>query len=721
MNEPPPSSIGDRHGRIVTFYSYKGGTGRSMALANVAWLLASNDQRVLVIDWDLEAPGLHRYFAPFLPDPNLTSSPGVIDMVWDVVDAADSEGGDDPPSRLSKIEIEIFRYVVSLRGRFAGRGRLDFLPAGRQGPGYAERVHGFDWSIFYEEYAGREVLARLRERLRGQYDFVLIDSRTGVSDTAGISTVEFPDDLVTCFTLNQQSVLGAHAAAQSARDQRLSGWKSGEPGARPPLRIFPVPCRIDAAEKVRLERGRSIAHELFGPFLDHLDARERGAYWGAVELPYQAFFAYEELLAVFADRSEQVLSLLASYQRLTSYLTNGRISGLGPLDDELREAVMRDFHGRRVSEPERPDEPFVDRMNRLQVRERLRVMSAAWQAAGRPGSELPGGDLLDYLSQGLAPESGPDERRFLDAARRARLRARALRYGGLLGFAIALAVLVALLKRSEAESARKLQEAQLLAARAVTATQQSQEALSESKLLAEQLRARLATFASEVTTLSVLDDAALRDANQSLPRLTEEEKAIRTELEALERRANELRQAEIASLVTELAARLSQASASLSDARKRLSTGAPPDAGVPDGAVDSDAATKEWRLGYAAMQANKLPEAEAHYRKSLELDRKNVAAQNSLGVVAMSKGDASTAAEAFEKAIAMDTDYWAPHFNLGLLAKRRGDLGTARQHFVEALQRRPNDPGITAQLDEIDANLRVQQAPPTGKGGFKKF
>lgn len=52
-------------GRIITFYSYKGGTGRSMALANVAWILASQGERVLTIDWDLEAPGLHRYFHPF--------------------------------------------------------------------------------------------------------------------------------------------------------------------------------------------------------------------------------------------------------------------------------------------------------------------------------------------------------------------------------------------------------------------------------------------------------------------------------------------------------------------------------------------------------------------------------------------------------------------------------------------------------------------------------
>src|SRR5215510_4858347 len=74
--------------RIITFYSYKGGTGRTMALANVAWILASNGLRVLVIDWDLEAPGLHRYLSPFLEDKELTSSPGLIDFLVDFATAA---------------------------------------------------------------------------------------------------------------------------------------------------------------------------------------------------------------------------------------------------------------------------------------------------------------------------------------------------------------------------------------------------------------------------------------------------------------------------------------------------------------------------------------------------------------------------------------------------------------------------------------------------------
>ncbi|HYJ84655.1 MAG TPA: AAA family ATPase, partial [Pyrinomonadaceae bacterium] len=68
-------------GKIITFYSYKGGTGRSMMMANVAWILASSGKKVLVIDWDLEAPGLHRYFYPFLADKDSSFSDGVINFV----------------------------------------------------------------------------------------------------------------------------------------------------------------------------------------------------------------------------------------------------------------------------------------------------------------------------------------------------------------------------------------------------------------------------------------------------------------------------------------------------------------------------------------------------------------------------------------------------------------------------------------------------------------
>src|SRR5436189_94654 len=68
-------------GTIATFYSYKGGVGRSMALANAAVLLARAGRRVLVVDFDLEAPGIEQYFWYFESE---SAAPGVLDLLADL-------------------------------------------------------------------------------------------------------------------------------------------------------------------------------------------------------------------------------------------------------------------------------------------------------------------------------------------------------------------------------------------------------------------------------------------------------------------------------------------------------------------------------------------------------------------------------------------------------------------------------------------------------------
>ena len=114
-------------GQIVTFYSYKGGTGRTMALANVSWILASNGKRVLTVDWDLESPGLHKFFHPFLDESTVSATPGVIDIINDYAVAAL-----DPGHRSDGWHLEYARaeqHAVSLEWSFPGNGRLDFLSA----------------------------------------------------------------------------------------------------------------------------------------------------------------------------------------------------------------------------------------------------------------------------------------------------------------------------------------------------------------------------------------------------------------------------------------------------------------------------------------------------------------------------------------------------------------------------------------------------------------
>src|SRR4051794_21190523 len=80
-----------------------------------------------------------------------------------------------------------------------------------------------------------------------EYDYILIDSRTGVSDSAGICTVQMPDELVVCFTFNVQSIEGAAAVATSAFVQRRK--RDGTAG----LRVWPVPMRVETSEKQKLD------------------------------------------------------------------------------------------------------------------------------------------------------------------------------------------------------------------------------------------------------------------------------------------------------------------------------------------------------------------------------------------------------------------------------------------------------------------------------------
>ena len=204
-----------RQRKFVTFYSFKGGAGRSMALANVAWILAATGFRVLTIDWDLEAPGLHRYFRPFLRDTELVGSKGLIDLLWEYSDLMLSPK-DTWPSDLEdpKIFADPYRYIIPLEWPLAGgTGCVHFLSAGLQDAGYGSRVRDFDWRAFYERLGGSAFIDTFRERLK--YDFILIDSRTGIADTSGICTLQLPDQVVVCFTYNRQSIKGAEAVAHS--------------------------------------------------------------------------------------------------------------------------------------------------------------------------------------------------------------------------------------------------------------------------------------------------------------------------------------------------------------------------------------------------------------------------------------------------------------------------------------------------------------------------
>src|SRR5688572_25125426 len=201
-------------GRVVTFYSYKGGTGRTMALANVAWILAANGKRVLVVDWDLESPGLHRFFGPFVDQTAFATTGGVIDLVREYEWATARAERRSPDWWAEFARVHTYAFGLNWP-EFPDGGCLDFLAAGRQDRNYVELLASLNWDDFYSKLGGGEFFDALRADMKRHYDYTLIDSRTGLSDIADVCTIHLPDVLVVCFTLSEQ---GLDGAAQVARE-----------------------------------------------------------------------------------------------------------------------------------------------------------------------------------------------------------------------------------------------------------------------------------------------------------------------------------------------------------------------------------------------------------------------------------------------------------------------------------------------------------------------
>ncbi|MEW1771994.1 FxSxx-COOH system tetratricopeptide repeat protein [Streptomyces sp. NPDC086777] len=393
-------------GRIITFYSYKGGTGRTMALANTAWILAANGKRVLAVDWDLEAPGLDRFFHPFL-DPNVLAATGGIlnilqDFAWAATDGVTRTG----PWHLEFAEVE--QHAVSIRPEqqglsFESGGSLDFLSAGKQFRAYSGVASSLEWDNFYDRLGGGMFLEALRDSMKQSYDYVLIDSRTGRSDTADICTLQMPDVLVDCFTLSDQALDGAAEVADSVGSEHRARR----------VRVLPVPMRVDDGEKNKVEAGRAAARLKFaglpnGAAGERLSADEVTAYWGSVEIPYKPYYAYEETLAVVGDKEGDPKSLLSAFERLTAFITDNEVTTLPPIPDPVR-LRCRDAFMRRLPQPTVTQVVIVyaaeNRMWADWVKATLQRAGCAVTlhdvAAGPPDSPAAGTHVLVLRSQAL--------------------------------------------------------------------------------------------------------------------------------------------------------------------------------------------------------------------------------------------------------------------------------------------------------------------------------
>lgn len=154
----------------IVFFSIKGGVGRSTAMAVAAWSLAEEGKRVMVLDLDLESPGLSSSLLPEEKRPAY----GVTDwLVEDLVDNTD----------------EVFESMIGT-SELSHNGEILVVPAHGEKPGEYIAKLGRVWMPKISANGSRESwpmrLNRLLDKLeqKWQPDVILIDSRAGIDEVA---------------------------------------------------------------------------------------------------------------------------------------------------------------------------------------------------------------------------------------------------------------------------------------------------------------------------------------------------------------------------------------------------------------------------------------------------------------------------------------------------------------------------------------------------------
>ena len=281
-----------------------------MALANIAVVLSRWGYRVLMIDWDLEAPGLEFYFSDFIKTTRIARSNGIVELLEQA-----AKGNQSLVNEWTSLRHEISLSVDSVP--------LAFIPAGNRDESYFKRLRAIDLEKFYADFKGGEVIEHLYKEWKESFDFVLIDSRAGVTDIGGLCTVQLPDLLVVFSTPISQSVRGALNVVR-----RIQLARRNLPLDRFALPILPILSRIDLTEEYQ-EARKSLQSfsRVFSSLLSSYVPKEwtntdRINFTEATKIPYISFFSYKEKLAVLEEGTRDPAGLGYSYESLSSVIAN---------------------------------------------------------------------------------------------------------------------------------------------------------------------------------------------------------------------------------------------------------------------------------------------------------------------------------------------------------------------------------------------------------------
>lgn len=207
---------------VTTFYSLRGGVGRSTALAYTARVLAEHGKKVVCADLDLEAPGLATLFGK---ESEIGEDQGIVDLLISI------DQGNEP---------DVSKHLI----RVSEKHELYCLPAGIPNADYARKLSFIDPEAWYREERNplRVLLDLIASRLPFVPDVVLLDSRTGITRLSGPLLFDLADLAFIVFFPHPQARRGTEGLVRALLASRTRRSTPERPLApEPRFVVSPIP------------------------------------------------------------------------------------------------------------------------------------------------------------------------------------------------------------------------------------------------------------------------------------------------------------------------------------------------------------------------------------------------------------------------------------------------------------------------------------------------
>ncbi|MFZ2727008.1 MAG: AAA family ATPase [Methylococcaceae bacterium] len=261
----------------VVFYSYKGGVGRTTALIQTAFQLTRQGKRVVLVDMDVEAPGLQS----LLPPTDKPVEEGLIDYLWERQTCFFDEN--------HQPQIELTNIIYSVKDNQSRRD-LFIVPAGKIGQRYIQRLSILSTTHLFSEIS--DPWYQFENELWNQYqpDIMLIDARTGLNEWGGLSLLRLAEEAFVVLYPSQQNAEGVRFIRDLLKE--LAGVKAK-------LVLSPIPVG---------EAGDFLVKKI-KPFLNLIEDEEPISIYYDLNIAVSNQFPVEPALPYYAPLANQLLEI----------------------------------------------------------------------------------------------------------------------------------------------------------------------------------------------------------------------------------------------------------------------------------------------------------------------------------------------------------------------------------------------------------------------------